>query len=401
MKIMKAHPVHLALIGGIALLTNATFAQTWQTVDSFQYVPGQTTLNCGLTVAPSGVVYACGFGSDGTNDYHGLIVASMDSGNSWSSPIDDFSLADGGARYNGGIAADTAGNLFVSGIVDIDSGGFLLDFYQVVRRSADGGLTWQTADSVRLPNYSLSLAAGGIATDGAGNVYHVVNAANGWVIRKGVNGLSFSTVDSVVGAEARAVLAHPTAGVFAVGYGTVTSRKSSSQAWIVRRSLDGGATWATVDSYQSSSGYAADACGVGADAHGNVYVMGRAAAPYKGGAINHWITRKSANGGASWSTMDDYQLFTSGNQVALGFAADSIGNLFVAGWASVGTSTGPYHWLVRKSVGGNGAFTTVDDYSDVSGAMPKAIAADDAGHVFVGGQGSPASGSVHWIVRRN
>jgi hypothetical protein len=38
------------------LLTLTASAQTWQTVDDYQYVPDQTCLNFGLTVAPSGIV---------------------------------------------------------------------------------------------------------------------------------------------------------------------------------------------------------------------------------------------------------------------------------------------------------------------------------------------------------
>jgi hypothetical protein len=251
--------------------------------------------------------------------------------------------------------------------------------------------------------YASPLAAGAITADPFGNVYVTEPVYGTWTIRKGQGGTSFSTVDTFQpsGSQANAVFAHPTAGIFAVGFGTVVNKRSSSQAWVVRRNLDGGATWATVDAYQASSGYAATAFGAGADAQGNIYVVGRAAAPSKGSSINHWQVRKSANGGASWSTVDDYQLFTQGNQVALGFAADSNGNLYVAGWASANVGSGPYYWIVRKNPGGTGTWTTVDNLPYVSSAEAHAIAADSLGNVFVGGQGSPASGGVHWVVRKN
>ncbi len=117
--------------------------------------------------------------------------------------------------------------------------------------------------------------------------------------------------------------------------------------------------------------------------------------------MGHWVVRKSANGGTTWTTVDDYQPFTQGNQVALGFAADSNGNLYVAGWVSASTVAGPYYWIVRKNSGGTGNWTTVDNFPNVSSAEPHAIAADSLGNVFVGGQGSAVSGGVHWVERKN
>jgi hypothetical protein len=228
-----------------------------------------------------------------------------------------------------------------------------------------------------------------------------------WTIRKGQGGTSYTTVDvfQPSTSQAYAVFANATAGVFAVGYGAVVGKKSSSQAWLVRRSLDGGATWATVDDYQASGGYAATAFGAGADAQGNIYVVGRAAVPNKNSTINQWQVRRSTNGGVSWTTVDDYALFASGNQVALGvalgFATDAHGDLFVSGWASSSATGGPYYWIVRKNVGGTGPWTIVDSFRYTSGAQARAIVADGLGNVFVGGEGIPANGGVRWVVRKN
>jgi hypothetical protein len=315
-------------------------------------------------------------------------MASVDGGNTWSAPIDDFYAPGWGTRDDGGIVADAAGNLYVAGVYYLSS-----PYYRFVRRSTDGGATWATVDLVTISNgLAASLGAGHITADAAGNVYVTEPYYQSWVVRKGTAGTSFAMVDTFQpsSSQAEAVFAHPTAGVFAVGYSTVVSKRSSSQAWTVRRSLDGGATWTTVDAYQASSGYSAVAYGASADALGNIYVVGRAFAPYKSSSIGHWQVRKSANGGASWTTVDDYQLFTSGNQVALGFAADSNGNLFVAGWASAGSGIGPYYWILRESLGGTGAWTTVDNIA----GMAHAVAADNLGHIFVGGQNP-------WLVRKN
>lgn len=381
------------------LLARCTFAQTWQTVDDFQYVAGQFAVNFGLTVAPSGVLFASGYASDGSTT-HGLVMASADGGNTWSAPLDDFVYPGSTTRDDGGICADSAGNLYVAGRYYFSSG----PEYRFVRRSIDGGVTWSTVDTVAISGlYASPLGAGAITVDPSGNVYVTEPAYGTWTVRKGVGGTTYSTVDTFQpsGSQAYAVFAHPTAGIFAVGFGTVVNKRSSSQAWMVRRSLDGGTTWATVDAYQATSGYAATAFGAGADAQGNIYVVGRSAVPNRSSTINHWQVRKSGNSGASWTTVDDYELFASGSQVALGFAADAKGNLFVAGWASASISTGPYSWVVRENPGGAGTWTTVDNFSYVSGAMAHAITADALGNVFAGGQGSPTSGGVHWLLRKN
>jgi hypothetical protein len=143
---------------------------------------------------------------------------------------------------------------------------------------------------------------------------------------------------------------------------------------------------------------------------GNIYVVG---------AIrNHWIVRKSSNGGTSWATVDDFlgcvsvtnstQPFKTSTQcgiyaVANGFAADSHGNLFVAGWVEKSATYGGYQWIVRESLGGAGAWQTVDTFQFVPGnnAFAQAIAVDALGNVYVGGHADDATDTMHWIVRKN
>src|SRR5947209_3934711 len=73
----------LVLCTALVLLGNSTFAQTWQTVDDYQYVAGRTAVNYGLTVAPNGVLFAAGYAA-GLSSYHALVMASTDNGASWS-----------------------------------------------------------------------------------------------------------------------------------------------------------------------------------------------------------------------------------------------------------------------------------------------------------------------------
>jgi hypothetical protein len=113
---------------------------------------------------------------------------------------------------------------------------------------------------------------------------------------------------------------------------------------------------------------------------------------------SHWITRKSTNGGSSWTTVDNYQLSSGVDSQANSFVTDSNGNLYVAGYGN--TSTGR-HWIVRKNPGGTGAWVTDDDFLSMSAydALPLSTAANAMGNVFVGGAAYNGA-NTHWLVRK-
>jgi len=404
---LRPLPSLLALWVAFPLLAYTAFAQTWQTVDDFQYVSGQDAQNYGLAVAPNGTLFASGMAGDSTGLYRGLLMASTDAGNTWSAPLDDYLYAPGyQVWYDGGIGTDSAGNLYVAGEAygQTDPAN-----HWVIRRSSDIGATWSLVDDFA-PG-SPQTQPFGLATDAAGNVY-VAGVANHvgvndlvWTVRKGMGGTSFTTVDTLSssqGGQANGIFAHPTAGIFAVGSAYIPGTRGykTTEAWIVRRSLNGGATWSTVDSFQLSQNLNSRAFGVGADASGNLYVAGQGFVKSRNNAYSHWIVRKSTNGGNSWSTVDDFQLSPTSNSGAGRFIADSNGNLYVAG----GTPFNPWfpnEWIVRKNPGGTGPWQTVDDFQYVSGgsALPFAMAANASGNVFVSGVGSSSSGD-HWLVRK-
>ena len=137
-------------------------------------------------------------------------------------------------------------------------------------------------------------------------------------------------------------------------YGYIVIHNKASRAWVVRRSTDGGATWQTVETFQLSSGKTAEASGIGTDALGNLYVVGYAWTP--SGSLNavHWMVRKSTNGGTSFSTVDDFGTTSSAQR----FVATPSGDLYVAGFTSTATGN---HWIVRKNPGGTGTWSTIDD----------------------------------------
>jgi hypothetical protein len=158
--------------------------------------------------------------------------------------------------------------------------------------------------------------------------------------------------------------------------------------WLARRSTNAGTNWTTVDDYQylgnPTNGVAAKG-GIAADAAGNLYVLGTGVA--SGGPV-HWLARKSVDGGATWSVVDDY-LYQGNNASPNAVGLDAYGNVY-------GVGTGANHWLVRGSNPSGTAWITVDDfqYSANQGAVGFGFGASPAGNVFTIGLGSG-----HWVVR--
>src|SRR5436190_11458108 len=296
---------HILFGMAAAFLCNASFAQGWQTVDDFQYVAGQPALNYGLAVTPNGRLFASGYVEDAIGMYHGLVMASSDAGTTWSGALDDYLYApDYDTLYDGGMVADASGNLYVAGETYYVGPNPLGDpaNHWITRRSSDGGTTWSLVDDFA-PG-GLQTQPFGLATDTAGNVY-VAGLANHpgvndlvWTVRKGTGGGSFSTVDALSssqGGQANGIYVHPTAGVFAVGSAIIPGTKGykATEAWIARRSSNGGITWSTVDTFQLSPNLTSRAFGIGADSSGNLYVVGQGFIKNGKNINSHWIVRKS------------------------------------------------------------------------------------------------------------
>src|SRR6266699_646862 len=239
LNVLRPLPSLLALWVAFPLLAYTAFAQTWQTVDDFQYVSGQDAQNYGLAVAPHGTLFASGMAGASTGLYRGLLMASTDAGNTWSAPLDDYLYAPGyQVWYDGGIGTDSAGNLYVAGEAygQTDPAN-----HWVIRRSSDIGATWSLVDDFA-PG-SPQTQPFGLATDAAGNVY-VAGVANHvgvndlvWTVRKGMGGTSLTTVDTYqlsqnLNSRAFGVGADASGNIYAVGQGFVKSGKNDYGHWI-------------------------------------------------------------------------------------------------------------------------------------------------------------------------
>lgn len=134
----------------------------------------------------------------------------------------------------------------------------------------------------------------------------------------------------------------------------------------MRRSLNGGATWTTLDSFAGS------AVGLTTALDGTIYVAGR--------AQTGWLVRRSTDNGATWVNVDS----VANAQPASSIVADASGRVVVAGFSS---ST-PRAWLVRGSADGGATWVTTDLFlpSGATLAEAEAVASDAFGNLCVVGE---------------
>ena len=242
-----------------------------------------------------GNLYTAGWADDAANIQHGLVMRSSDQGVTWAT-IEDFNYRPGTNTCFHGFGVDPAQNLYAVGLATMGS----LDHW-IVRKSADHGATWTTADDF-VPDSGVSDGrnwALGVAVDGAGNVY-------------------------VVG------MAHQRVGKSSYPY----------QFWVVRKSSNAGATWTTVDQYGYPNAPESVANAVISTSAG-VFVCGLLVGPLGSGP--HWVVRKSANAGTTWTTVDDFHSSTAYNSPSA-LTADAAGNVYVGGFSNDSAAGGQGHF---------------------------------------------------------
>ena len=145
---------------------------------------------------------------------------------------------------------------------------------------------------------------------------------------------------------------------------------------------------------------------MGSDSQGNVYVAGVQVItviikthPLTTSSYSVWVTRKSSDGGNTWSTVDTFTFPQNKGANANGIGRNSAGNVVVVGRAV--DSQGKYHWLARMP-DSSGTWQTVDDFQLAPGyyATASGVASDAAGNLLVTGTALDATPGEHWVVRR-
>jgi hypothetical protein len=388
-----------ALLGAFPL---KSAAQTWQTVLNFQLAAGKGADGDSIAADALGNVFTAGNGSDASGTCHGLVLRTDTTQAVWDFGDDTNPSATQYNSYLWNMGLDASGNVYSIGQLTPKSTGIP---YWYVRKSSDRGVNWSTVDQYQ---YAAGqwVDATGFTADNSGNIYVVGGGHDAgtkknpsgnlhWLVRRSSDGgQTWALVDDVTGQDANGAGYVSGVGVFVVGprYG------GSSTSWVVRRSTSGApGTWSTVD-----VPFAGGADGVGSDSLGNIYVTGAkwittATKPTVSGYLV-WVTRKSSDGGSSWTTVDTFAYAQNKNSTGLSIGRNSAGQVVVAGYAY--DAQGKRHWIVRTP-DASGAWQTIDDFQLAPGYLASAlgVVTDAAGNLLVTGAAQDATGS-HWIVRK-
>jgi len=378
-------------LGAALLLATSvsTFGQSaWETVDDFQSIPGKGAAVAGLAAAGNGIVFSACMMGDPAGQQHGIIRRSLDGGQSW---LNVFDVPGTTFANCWSVTVGPSGAVFATASARPPGSPNSKNWLTI--RSIDGGDTWDIVDSFiasGLYNSPFAVVQDGVGRVFAGGMMWDAQGKHHWLIRRSLDGgTTWATVDDIPGANPAVMgMTVSPAGVFAAG--------RLSNAWIVRRSTNGGATWTTVDDYRVPT-YGSYANGITSDASGNLYVTGAANLTVKRITKTHWITRRSTNGGATWQTVDD--VISGSSNVGKSITADVYGRIFTSGQINSGNTS---RWITRASINGGATWVTTDDYAGSTGinTFPRGAASDAVGNVFVGGQANGSDGVAHAVVRK-
>jgi hypothetical protein len=390
----------------------------WGTVDDFQNGSGQPPAHVEeMTADAYGNVYAVGYASDRAGIRHGIVREKLGGTANWETILDLPPLPGTSGVKLSDVAANPAGDVYVSGSDSSSS-------FIVLKRSAGLNSSFSIVDNIPA---TASYDGGGLTIDATGNVFAIARipvtittAGPGKktttttevrsVVRKQTGGAgAFVTLPQYLSIDLTAmcsIASGPSAGLYAVGN---DARGGSN--WVVWKSANAGSTWSQVDSFSynsaSTQAFRSYANGVCGDLDGNVYVTGGAVKlEITGGSkgnptytpVFYLTTRRSNNGGAAWTVDDSYTLGLGGHGYDVGI--DPAGNVYVAGEVST-TSPSVYHSIVRQKLRGSTSWSTIDDFISSSGTgnTSHCFTADSSGNLFAGGMPGNDPTGFHWIVR--
>ena len=286
-----------------------------------------------LAAAPDGALFATGNRS-ATVSGRAFLWQSLDHGVTWT--VSDPSVGLSTVLLVTDVAAGNTDAIYVCGT---SSGRWLVRKGQ---RAADGGITWSTVDNPALSGpTSIFVRPGPV-----GQPDDVLACGGGWTVRRSINsGATWATVGAPAGtyssqnASALAVGADGTilvSGPVAKTVGTKRTGFTTESASLTRRSTNGGATWSEVDyavNCQPSS--------LVADSFGRVFSAGVLL-----GAQNTWLVRGSTDGGVTWMITDSFLPAGTTRAAAWGVAVDALGNACVIG--ETGSTASTYAAPIRR-----------------------------------------------------
>ena len=278
---------------------------------------------------------------------------SMDSsGKPWAVSIQGVTAVGTDSDETGrGIATDTAGNVYVTGITDgtlpgspvTNQGAY--DFF-LVKYNSTGENVWTR--QMGSPNND---TVSGVAVDSEGNIY--------------VAGRTGGTLP-----------------------GSPTTYQGGNDIFLVKYNSTGDNVWTR----QMGSPNSDTVSGVAVDSEGNIYVAGYTLGTLPGSPTTHrggadiFLVKYNSTGDSVWTR----QMGSPFNDTVSGVAVDTTGNIYVAGYTSSTLPGSPTTnqgsddlFLVKYNSAGDNVWTRQFGTPDIDDAM--AVAVDSGGNIYVAG----------------
>lgn len=386
-------------------LACSTYGQSknWETINDFQLVPGLSASSGDIGTDPSrSLIYSVGSATEGNRV--AMVQASADQGANWTSLHTYLEPGWYWAHFRG-FTSDADGVLYTAGelwnypsrlwvVQESHDGGGTWSTTDAFRL----GTTQASCGDIKVS------PAGDVYTAGYSRYYWVVRKRAAGA-QDFVSMDILPDIKTASDSEARAIGFHPTAGVFVVGKlsAKFLNKSSSYSIWVVRCSKDNGQTWATVDALGSEGWVEGSAEDIVIDSNsGWIYVSGHSRNATRKTSSYYWLVRRSIDGGKTWSTVDQ---FSYGQRPeGHGITIDPRdGRIIVCGYAQMPDNIN--RWLVRigtPTSDGTLAWHISDDYQLAYNQSSQAtdVTCDVLGNLYVTGKAADADGIDHWVTRK-
>ncbi|MBN1114938.1 MAG: exo-alpha-sialidase [Oligoflexia bacterium] len=224
----------------------------------------------------------------------------------------------------------------------------------IVKRSLDNGTTWTDVPINTGFEFTFASTVNGSSVFFGGKD----RVSDDWLVTRG-------SISDTTFADTRSDIYHTASGtshlvtfmsaknnlIVASGYGT---DNGNNNYWIVRTSQDNGETWQLADRINKTSSIYAFSNAITSDS--KIFVAGM----LYDGSHSYWAVRRSVDLGATFESVEPAFETLSTSSAAVGIAADKNDNIYVAGYMTI-TSTRA-NWIVKKSTDSGATWTTVDNF---------------------------------------
>lgn len=256
------------------------------------------------------------------------------------------------------------------------------------------GDNWETVDTFALAENRDSGAFDSSSNRKAifviGGAGDISDGFGHWIVRRSLDrGETWETVEDLQVAPGKnssgnAIATDPrNLTVYAAGWGTDAQNRVSV---LVRKSTDNGETWTTIEDNENIGIIQMD---LAVDPNGIVYLVGRMG--------SEWVVRRYDPITNNWTTVDTFKV--GDFAAAFTVVTTDAGEVYVGGRAGTGVN---FYWYVRHSANGMSGWTVVDEFRLEDGTQSLAVGSafrkKDQTLAFVG-HATDAGGKQYWVTR--